>query len=158
MRYDNNTTRGGRTRENRDRHRRRRFLHRPSFGFNTVGRGRFSGSPPDRITRDSGGVWNIFFLTQPNLRVVDSFAGAVVGRRLCRVFGSSFVANTVLAGFSWLLLRAFPCTHGCGCVSEGHVYQPCRCGVGGLAATCADALTGTPDSIYVIPTASLSDR
>lgn len=52
-----------------------------------------------------------FFLTQPNLRVVDSFAGAVVGRRLVVVFSRSLVANTVLAcfGFSlfcWVLFRA----------------------------------------------------
>lgn len=61
VRYDNNTTRGARKRENTKRHRRRRFLHRPTFGLNTVGRGRFSGSPWSDLQRDGGGVWNIFF-------------------------------------------------------------------------------------------------
>lgn len=52
-------------------------------------------------------MWNIF-LTQPNLRPVDSFAGAVVVRRVCRLLNVSFVTKVVLASFgsvSGLFLR-----------------------------------------------------
>lgn len=102
VRYDNNTTKEGRKRPNRKRHRRRCFLHRPSFGLNTVGRGRYSGSPWSAHQRHGGSVEH-FFLTQPNLRPVDSFAGAVVVGRLCRVWDGVFVANAALACFGWVV-------------------------------------------------------
>lgn len=109
VRY-NNTTRGGRKRENRNRHRRRRFLHRPTFALNTVGRGRFSGSPRSDQQRDGGECGTFFFFFDPaELESRGFLCRRSCRQAACRVFCGSFVANAVLASFSlvcWAVLRA----------------------------------------------------
>lgn len=139
VRYDNNTTKEGRKRQNRRRHRRRCFLHRPSFGLNTVGRGRYSGSPWSAHQRHGGSVEHFFDPAELETR-------GFLCRRCCsrtalpcleRCFRGKRGPGLLWFGFG----AVFPRAHACGCVSEGHVYQPCWCGPGGLAATCADALT-----------------
>lgn len=81
-----------------------------------------------------------FFLTQPNLSPVDSFAGAAVVGPVCRLLDGSRVPKAVRASFgpvSGLVLRV----HTAAGASVRAMFTSPAGGVGGLAATCAEALT-----------------